>query len=389
LIKRILFGSPLKECPIVLQAVNGPCPLLAICNVLFLRGKLTVPATLKEIKFEQLCDLLKGYLDQKMEEDLKKSAAASSPTSKQKGEAVLANVLKNIEDTMRIFPKLEKGLDINVIFSRPQGFEFTPEIALFDLFDVKLVHGWVYDPQESKVATAMGNMSYNETMDFLTKEHQEGDLKGIELKNVPMKKEIIKGWLDASKAQLTVYGLSEMHQALKEGELAILFRNNHFAVLYKFQGELYCLVTDAEVVFSAPQVVWNRLNDVQGDDEFLDCEFRVPSARKKPPEPAGLPPVAPPASSSAIPIGSSGRPIMAHPSQAYGSSGGRPSGSSAPMGIPVDSGYPYAPAAKPPPFAPEYGPVYGPGGPSYGPGSGPAYGRRQAPPDDDDACIIL
>lgn len=35
--------------PILLQDVNGPCPLIAILNVLMLRGTLTLPAAAGEI----------------------------------------------------------------------------------------------------------------------------------------------------------------------------------------------------------------------------------------------------------------------------------------------------------------------------------------------------
>jgi hypothetical protein len=42
--------------------------------------------------------------------------------------------------------------DINVKFTGCTGFEYTPEIALFDQFRTRLVHGWVYDPQEVDVA---------------------------------------------------------------------------------------------------------------------------------------------------------------------------------------------------------------------------------------------
>ncbi len=30
-----------------------------------------------------------------------------------------------------------------------QDFEFTPELQLFDLFNITLYHGWVLDPQVS------------------------------------------------------------------------------------------------------------------------------------------------------------------------------------------------------------------------------------------------
>jgi hypothetical protein len=37
--------------------------------------------------------------------------------------------------------------DINVYFNSIYGFEPTKELALFDLFHVDLVHGWVVDPE--------------------------------------------------------------------------------------------------------------------------------------------------------------------------------------------------------------------------------------------------
>ena len=38
-----------RTVPILLQDVNGPCPLIAIMNVLLLRGTLTLPASAGEI----------------------------------------------------------------------------------------------------------------------------------------------------------------------------------------------------------------------------------------------------------------------------------------------------------------------------------------------------
>jgi len=31
------------------------------------------------------------------------------------------------------------------------GFEFTPQVALFDLLNVRLVHGWLVDPADVRV----------------------------------------------------------------------------------------------------------------------------------------------------------------------------------------------------------------------------------------------
>lgn len=43
----------------------------------------------------------------------------------------------------------ELATDINVYFNSIYGFEPTAELALFDLFHVDLVHGWVVDPEAS------------------------------------------------------------------------------------------------------------------------------------------------------------------------------------------------------------------------------------------------
>ncbi len=40
---KVLRLSEQRRVPIVLQAANGPCPLLAIANVLLLRGAISLP----------------------------------------------------------------------------------------------------------------------------------------------------------------------------------------------------------------------------------------------------------------------------------------------------------------------------------------------------------
>lgn len=46
-VKRISFQG--NSVPILLQDVNGPCPLIAIANVLFLRSRLDLPAGVGEV----------------------------------------------------------------------------------------------------------------------------------------------------------------------------------------------------------------------------------------------------------------------------------------------------------------------------------------------------
>lgn len=80
----------------------------------------------------------------------------------------------NLDAALSILPNLQTGLgmsifmlqpmdliivsDVNVRFSSIRDFEPTAELAMFDLFDVDLFHGWVVDPQ---VYHIMASMSCN------------------------------------------------------------------------------------------------------------------------------------------------------------------------------------------------------------------------------------
>ena len=46
-------------------------------------------------------------------------------------------------------------------------FEFTNEVAIFDLLDIKLVHGWLYDPQDRALVRAVGELTYNQLVNIM------------------------------------------------------------------------------------------------------------------------------------------------------------------------------------------------------------------------------
>ena len=58
-----------------------------------------------------------------------------------------ANLQRNLNDAIAMLPKLCTGVDVNVKFHDIRAFEFTEEVAVFDLLDLSLVHGWLVDPQ--------------------------------------------------------------------------------------------------------------------------------------------------------------------------------------------------------------------------------------------------
>lgn len=59
-LKRISFRG--NELPILMQNENGPCPLLALSNVLLLRGSIFVHPDVSEITFEELTARLADYM---------------------------------------------------------------------------------------------------------------------------------------------------------------------------------------------------------------------------------------------------------------------------------------------------------------------------------------
>ncbi|CAH2071318.1 unnamed protein product [Thlaspi arvense] len=378
-----------RNTPIILQNENGPCPLLAICNVLLLRNNLNLNPDCYEVSQERLM----------------------------------------IDD-----------------------FEFTPECAIFDLLDIPLYHGWIVDPQDVEAANAIGSKSYNALMGELVAletqnvEAREGDqnpgedsvdfaaattaalgvpspclsktrsfdesppaaaelrrlrkgdleeetelLQALQLSqgqgndpapnthgdttsldsaftfsdanqttthgdniyhleqfksddiscrsqhddvpdaltspvssDEPMYEgeecvnavaplcadkepvyegesllgkraektvgdcssegkstdgltaeegELIRNFMKNSASQLTFCGLFRLQEGLKERELCVFFRNNHFCTMFKYEGELYLLATD-QGYLNQPDLVWEKLNEVNGDTAFMTATFK-------------------------------------------------------------------------------------------------------------------
>lgn len=46
----------------------------------------------------------------------------------------------NLESIMEVFPRLRFGLDVNMRFNAVDAFEFTPELAAFDLLRIECVY---------------------------------------------------------------------------------------------------------------------------------------------------------------------------------------------------------------------------------------------------------
>ncbi|KAI3687500.1 hypothetical protein L1987_81197 [Smallanthus sonchifolius] len=160
-----------RNTPIVLQNDNGPCPLLAICNVLLLRNNLNLSSDVAEVSQEKLLSLVAERL------------IDSNSNVNNKDAGYIENQEQNISDAIDLLPRLTTGIDVNLKFTRIDDFEFTRECAIFDLLDIPLYHGWIVDPQDSDTADSIGLKSYNTLMGELVAletQNQESDVKNSE-----------------------------------------------------------------------------------------------------------------------------------------------------------------------------------------------------------------
>lgn len=258
-----------------MQNENGPCPLLAISNVLLCRGKITVHPDFSHISSEELYVLLGDYL------------IKSSETSMPKEKHLQANHEQNVADAISTLPQLLIGLDVNVRFRNVTDFEFTNNCIIFDLLQINLVHGWLMDPQEHWTRT-IGNLSYNHLVEKAILHSHRPDPTASSPEG-----EMAEQFLQQTASQLTYYGLASLRNTLKEGELCVFFRNNHFSTLLKQKGELYLLVTDLGYLHE-PHLVWEKLTRIDGDSIFVDNDFNLydhATAAQKPPIVAEVPQV--------------------------------------------------------------------------------------------------
>lgn len=141
-----------RTAPIILQNDNGPCPLLAICNVLLLKNNISLSPDVAEVSQEKLLSLVAERL------------IDSNSNINDKDAGYIENQQQNIADAIDLLPRLTTGIDVNIKFTRIDDFEFTRECAIFDLLDIPLYHGWIVDPQDQETADAIGLKSYNTLM---------------------------------------------------------------------------------------------------------------------------------------------------------------------------------------------------------------------------------
>ncbi|XP_068188608.1 ubiquitin carboxyl-terminal hydrolase MINDY-1 isoform X2 [Antennarius striatus] len=258
-----------KKTPIITQSENGPCPLLAIMNTLFLRWKANLPAQTEVVTTEDLMTHL--------------GECVLSVTPREKADGMELNFQQNMNDAMAVLPKLSTGLDVNVRFTGVTDFEYTPECIVFDLLDIPLYHGWLVDPQSPEVAASVGKLSYNQLVEKIIDYKHSADSSRVS------EGLVAEQFLESTATQLSYHGLCELNTTAKEGEISVFFRNNHFSTMIKHKGHLYLLVTD-QGFLQEEGLIWESLHNVEGDGNFCDSDFRLCHPPQRAPPTSAPPP---------------------------------------------------------------------------------------------------
>ncbi|KAJ6714548.1 NF-E2 INDUCIBLE PROTEIN [Salix viminalis] len=144
----------------------------------------------------------------------------------------------------------------------------------------------IYEGEECILDTGTSNYEEREPMyegEVVLAEQADRTVRSKD-EITPQQGELIGNFLKNSASQLTFYGLFCLQDGLKERELCVFFRNNHFSTMFKYNGELYLLATDQGYI-NQPDLVWEKLNEVNGDTLFMTGnfkEFRVESHSNNP-----------------------------------------------------------------------------------------------------------
>lgn len=279
----------IRTSPILTQNLNGPCPLLALVNALVLSTpsgiETALVETLRTREQVSLGLLLDAVFDELM--------------SGRRGDA--AQELPDVSDLYKFLLALHTGLNVNPMFvpdieathgntvlaNRPGakagGFENTPDMRLYRTFDIPLIHGWLPEAgSEAYQAFDRVAKSY-ETSQYVQFQEEELDAKlqsGQALSDSEQQMftdiHAIKEFLSQWPTQLTEHGLQVMKDSLQPGQVAILFRNDHFSTVYKDPRaqNLVTLVTD-QGYSTHDEIVWESLVDVNGmGSELFSGDFR-------------------------------------------------------------------------------------------------------------------
>ncbi|KZT73548.1 hypothetical protein DAEQUDRAFT_662157 [Daedalea quercina L-15889] len=261
------------------------------CNILLLRGQIEIqPQERTTVSYDYLARLLGEYL---------LTATPGEDTSAALSVMPFTRSAKH----KRPLTRPSEGMDLNPLFTGTTAFRPAGEggeLKLFEHAGIKLVHGWLSDPDSPEYQLLSATQDYDTAVNLIVEADHltKGRLLAPESASVEAEASgsssgsysalshderqkvqdaiIIRDFINKTQSQLTYYGLFTLASTVEPGQLVALFRNSHLSVLYKPHGQdggLYTLATD-QVFLNEASVVWERLEDVEGGmSSFVDSDF--------------------------------------------------------------------------------------------------------------------
>lgn len=291
----------LRQSSILTQNANGPCPLLALVNALVLSTPSNLDTALVEtLRTREQVSL--GLLLDAVFDELT-SGRRGDPASQLPDVSELYTFLLALHTGMNVNPRFVTPIDtprgsldgrppdfgkihpMHRAQSKPGAFEETREMRMYSTFGVPLIHGWtapVDTPDYEAFVRSAQTFEDAQNIQFAEAELDDKlRSEGLTPQEQQTLQDIqtIKSFLNTWPTQLTDFGLETISRALRPGQIAILFRNDHFSTIYKEpkHGALMTLVTDTGYSSHA-EIIWESLVDVSGAaSEMFSGDFRVVS----------------------------------------------------------------------------------------------------------------
>lgn len=242
-----------KTYPILLQNENGPCALIAICNLLILNNSKhskQLYRLLKDVKRIPLDDIIQCLAN----------LIINNVVNTVKIDSENDGMELDIDKCLLLLPNLHKGLVVNPNFNGSFKHNDGDGIIFkfLELLNIKLLHGWIIDD------TRLSKFSYDDVQESMITRDQLLDENGLVQ---------LQHFISDFPTQLSPTGLKFLNDNCLDNQFAILFRNDHFATLYKHDNILYTLVTDLGYK-KHKGIVWETLLTVNGSvDSFYDSNF--------------------------------------------------------------------------------------------------------------------
>ncbi|KAL6942371.1 hypothetical protein ACO0QE_003546 [Hanseniaspora vineae] len=266
---------------ILLQNENGPCSLIALSNLLVL-------SKLHKRYCLELIDFVNSHESISLQDLVSVLCEAALHLHALEEESEGARPL-DIHSLQQKLLSMNNGLMVDPKFDGNFRTDASEDLFVFNIFQVSLVHGWCVEPvfDDPQSATLL-KYSYEQAQQVLMEAYQLNSATNnlansdptYEARKAEVNKEAgyIKPFLARTVRQMTDYGLKHMNDILYDEDYVIFFRNDHFQTLYKQNGELFTLVSDAGYKKES-HIVWQSLKSVNGsEDQFFDGNFQLSSS---------------------------------------------------------------------------------------------------------------